>query len=73
MRVVGRGDSSNALAFHSASTVHTVQWEESEVIQELRERRRIKEANLIKEMSKSLNAVGGLILNPSWTSLQQVI
>ena len=42
MRAVGRGDSSNALALHSASTVHTVQWEESEVIQELRERRRIK-------------------------------
>ena len=60
MRVVGRGDSSIALALHSASTVHTVQWEELEVILELRERRRIKEANLIKEMSKSLNAVGGL-------------
>ena len=72
-RAVRKADPSNAIALHTATTLHAIAWEESEVIdlESHWERRRVKEAIHIKETSRTLNTDPGVILNPSWTTLLQ--
>ena len=72
-RAVMKADPSNAVALHTASTLHAIKWEESKVIDQESNwgRRRIKEAIYIKETPNTLNTDPGLLLNPTWNTLLQ--
>ena len=68
-----KADPSNAVALHTASTLHAIKWEECKVIDQESNwgRRRIKEAMYIKETPNTLNTDPGLLLNPTWSTLLQ--
>ena len=72
-RAIRKADPSNAIATHTATTLHAIAWKESEVIdlESHWERRRIKEAIHIKKTPRTLNTDPGIILNPSWYTLLQ--
>ena len=72
-RAVMKADPSNAVALHTASTLHDIKWEESIVIDQESNwgRRRIKEAIYIKETPNTLKTDPGLLLNPTWNTLLQ--
>ena len=72
-RAVRIGDPSNAIALHTNSNLHSIQWGESKVIeQELNwKRRRVKEAIHINVTPNTMNTDLGLLINPTWhTSLK---
>ena len=72
-RAVMKAEPSNAVALHTASTLHAIKWEECKVIHQESNwgRRRIKEAIYIKETPNTLNTDPGLLLNPTWSTLLQ--
>ena len=72
-RAVSKAEPSNAIAVHTATTLHAIAWEESEIIDQESnwERRRVKEALHIKETPNTLNSDPGLLLNPVWTTCLQ--
>ena len=66
-RAVMKADPSNAVALHTASTLHAIRWEECKVIvdQESNWGRRIKEAIYIEETPNTRNTDPGLLYTQS--------